>query len=462
MEREEEIHKKITDIEAKLMEQEHRPLKVIKNYFDRNKYAKNDPRRKAVFVSFFWRLFFSPAAIAAGGSLIAIASLIILLYQTTILLEQNSLITNQNEIVIEQNNKINAQNYLVEAQRRSSLQFEVSEILNKINEELNLSSNRTLTTELKGRIIAVTIAMKPYKSYQADTLSKPYSYEKGFLFTSLLNSNIDNTDLTEILEKGNFSNMVLEDVTIGNNRKKDGMIGYYERAYFEGCYFNNVKFNNIHFSESITFENCILDNVQSSIPLCESIIFYSSKIMRSNIGIGIPDELIKRDYYLKFPDAGSIHISNSRIENTLLSSELSYFDNGYVHIQVGEGESFINGSKLKFNDLVISNNKSVSGRIYIKNSFYESKTQTIIVDSSTVIESVYADKILQIYNGHSNTLVNLDIFSRVFHKPGNLPWYHESFDYSYGEYTYLNGNKIKATNNKIKADLERCYIHQKR
>jgi len=156
-------------IEAQLLEQEHRPLKLIKNYFNREKWDENDPRRRAVKVAIFWRILFSPGIIATTGGIIALCSLGVLIWQTSVLLNQNALIKNQNKA-------INQQSYLIEAQRRSSLQFEISEILNRIDDELSRDTiNRKLSPQLKSRIVAATVSMKPYRIYENDTLKEAYS-----------------------------------------------------------------------------------------------------------------------------------------------------------------------------------------------------------------------------------------------------------------------------------------------
>lgn len=201
--------KDLIKIEAQLLEQEHRPFSLLQNFFGRKQWDKEDPRRRAVKSALVYRLFFSPAVIAGTGGIIALASLFILYWQTDVLIDQNKLLQKQNQ-------KIDNQTYLIEAQRRSSLQFEISEILNRIDDELQKEKvNRRLSSQLKSRIIAATVSMKPYRSYENDRLSRPYSYEKGQFFAAIMNSGISNSDLSDILEKGNFSYMFLENITIG-------------------------------------------------------------------------------------------------------------------------------------------------------------------------------------------------------------------------------------------------------
>lgn len=234
------------DFEARLLEQEHRPFTLIKNYINRKQWNEEDPRRKAVKTALLWRIFFSPTMIAGGGGLIALGSLFILFWQTEVLVTQNKLL-------IEQNKKINDQTYLIEAQRRSALQFELSEILNRVDSELSRKGNKEkrLSLELKSRIIAATISMKPYRSYENDSLSQPYSYEKGQLFAYLVNSNVNLLDLKLIFQRANFSNMILEKVVLGANNKET----HFSFTTLEGCYFKNVYFRNFKFDQASSFKD---------------------------------------------------------------------------------------------------------------------------------------------------------------------------------------------------------------
>ncbi len=55
--------KKLIQVEAQLLEQEHRLISCLTNFFSRKKWTKDDPRRKATIISLLWRLFpFSSAS----------------------------------------------------------------------------------------------------------------------------------------------------------------------------------------------------------------------------------------------------------------------------------------------------------------------------------------------------------------------------------------------------------------
>jgi len=114
---------------------------------------------------------------------------------------QNSLLFGQNSRIDTQNYRINIQNNLIEADRRSSLIFLMSNILDRVNEEVKVQKlsvpygidNDSITilkdnfkfhlsNPLIGRIIALSRAFRPYKLLAGDTLSTELvSPERGQL-----------------------------------------------------------------------------------------------------------------------------------------------------------------------------------------------------------------------------------------------------------------------------------------
>lgn len=374
----EDFSKKLTELESKLLEQEHRPFTIIKNFFERTKWGKEDPRRKAIKVSFFWRLFFSPGVLAASGGIIAILSLSILVWQTCILIKQNSLITIQNEKIVEQN-------HLVEAQRRSTLQFEISEILNRISNELKNNESKTLTKELRSRIIAVTLSMRPYRSFENDSLTEPYSYEKGHLFTYLLNSSINLSDLREILSKGNFSYMKLENIVLQNSNPSEDFP--YSDINIKNSYLNNVKILGWQF-DYIKMNNCIIKNLQSSPPFAthlelQSCVISNSRFMNRNsedIFEIFMDRTILEDVQFHGIEKQnrtrnlSLKIESKGYNNLILNNRFEYVD-----LTISSNYA----SSVKFNKIIYYNNNENNiinveknlGHIFF-DSFYSNKELT--------------------------------------------------------------------------------------
>ena len=81
---------KIDKIERELIEQEHRPFKVIANYiYRKRKWPEDLKKQNATKVAFLWRIFFSPAVVASVGGLIALLTLGTLVWQNRIIEEQN-------------------------------------------------------------------------------------------------------------------------------------------------------------------------------------------------------------------------------------------------------------------------------------------------------------------------------------------------------------------------------------
>lgn len=107
----------LNSLEAKLIEQEHRPITLIWNFIKRkSKWKKDDKRRDAATKAIIWRLLFSPTTIAvASGGFLALISVFFL--------------WEQNKLFKFQNNKFEQQNQLIEADRRSSQVFIMGEVL---------------------------------------------------------------------------------------------------------------------------------------------------------------------------------------------------------------------------------------------------------------------------------------------------------------------------------------------
>ncbi|MEQ5789748.1 pentapeptide repeat-containing protein [Muricauda sp. NFXS6] len=92
------MKEQLDKVERELIEQEHRPIKLIANFIDRKEKWPNDKgKQRSAVKAILWRLFFSPAVIAITGGGIAICSLIVLICQNDILISQNKLIKDQNE-----------------------------------------------------------------------------------------------------------------------------------------------------------------------------------------------------------------------------------------------------------------------------------------------------------------------------------------------------------------------------
>lgn len=115
----------------------------------------------------------------------------------------------QNEKLDYQNEKIDYQIHLQESNRRSALIVMMSNIMDKVDEELKecdkLGKSRRLSQQLIGRIAALSQSFKPYRFLEGDTLtSKAYSPERGQLLLAIANSGIDTIGLDQIYAKAVF------------------------------------------------------------------------------------------------------------------------------------------------------------------------------------------------------------------------------------------------------------------
>lgn len=154
------------------------------------------------------------------GLFIASIPIILLWQQNRKMDIQTGLMNVQNDKIEIQNKKINIQNSLIEADRRSSLVFLMSNVLDKVDDEIreqrkelagksieiNDNTKYSLSKPLRNRIIALSKTLKPYKLLDGDTLSpKKTSLERGQLFTALMDINLDSITQNSIVEKGDFS-----------------------------------------------------------------------------------------------------------------------------------------------------------------------------------------------------------------------------------------------------------------
>lgn len=162
--------------------------------------------------------------VAIGGLLGAI-----LLYnQNQLLNGQNELLLSQNDKLDTQNLRLNLQNNLIEADRRSSLVFLMSNVLDRVDAEIALQRQSRveksdtvryrLSKPLISRIVALSRAFRPYRMFQGDTLSeKLVSPERGQLFVSLMENNLDSFTQNTIVRSGDFSNAIIGKIQLDNS-----------------------------------------------------------------------------------------------------------------------------------------------------------------------------------------------------------------------------------------------------
>lgn len=184
--------------------------------------------------------------------------------QTGLFRDQNTKIDIQTDLFKEQNNRLNLQNNLLEADRRSSLVFLMSNILDKVDAEIKEqrdslkkrnqklpeefgprdeipdSIKYVLSKPLISRIVALSLAFKPYRIMKGDKLAKEsMSPERGQLFISLM--------------KNNLSQSTQEEIAFGDFSKADiGAIllwkAWMPHSNFEGANLSYSELTGTHFS----------------------------------------------------------------------------------------------------------------------------------------------------------------------------------------------------------------------
>ena len=242
--------------------------------------------------------------------------------QNDLMDQQKKLMAMQNELIVAQNDKIEIQSHLMESERRAALVFELSSILDEMDEELDALSatfeadsgmsleayhlslkdsfptTKTAIAELNermapysatysyfkeaeestlqfylsgllvGRIIALNKAFKPYRylDEQGKLTTSMRSPERGQMLISLIESGID---LSEILLKADFGYADLPGATFrsyGSNNEGFIALNYIDlsNAFLRGARFDMCTLANSVFSdvkgEDLTFYRSDLDN----------------------------------------------------------------------------------------------------------------------------------------------------------------------------------------------------------
>lgn len=150
----------------------------------------------------------------------------LLLSQNALILGQNDLASNQIELLSGQNLLIKEQSYILESSRRSALLFELTAILDEIDEELDVlhmnrgSSNLAnslpdqLSPHLEARIIALSRSLRPYRYLAGGEITeRELSPERGQLLISLAETDLD---ISQVITLGDFSSADLSGADLSN------------------------------------------------------------------------------------------------------------------------------------------------------------------------------------------------------------------------------------------------------
>lgn len=190
---------------------------------------------------------------------VGLVPLLILLTQTWILDNQNEKLDQQNDLINGQNLLLDQQINLEEGNRRSSYIFLMSNIMDKIDEELKnrQNSTRKLSEELIGRIVSLSHAFRPYRYLEDNQLiPSPLSPERGQLLYALVNSTLDLTTYDHIFARANFSYSDLPQANFSGAYLKGVNLSF---ANIRHGNFKDAILNGANFQES-RLEYAIFDN----------------------------------------------------------------------------------------------------------------------------------------------------------------------------------------------------------
>jgi hypothetical protein len=140
-----------------------------------------------------------------------------------LLMNQNELLQNQNGLLNNQNTLIKHQMSLEEAGRRSALVVLMSNIMDKVDREIEEQKRAnprdslfSLSQSLIGQIAALSHSFKPYRYLvEGDTLIlEPLSPERGQLLITLSMLPLDTLTLFQIYDASTFSNSDLKEAVL--------------------------------------------------------------------------------------------------------------------------------------------------------------------------------------------------------------------------------------------------------
>jgi len=201
-----------------------------------------------------WSVFLFYSLLVGFAGLVGSA----LLYnQNNLIGLQNTTITKQNEIILNQTRRLDQQTYLLEADRRGSLVFLFSNVLDAIDREITNdfkdNNKRDLSDQLIARIIALSNSLKPYQFLDHDELiDKPISPERGQLLVSLIESNLDHSTYDQIFQRANFQYSDLTNVKLESRYLKyiDLKYSKFDNSIIRYCDFSDSDLRYTLFSNA--------------------------------------------------------------------------------------------------------------------------------------------------------------------------------------------------------------------
>ncbi len=209
-----------------------------------------------------WRL----TRIGTFAVMVTIVPMLIMVIQTWMLSRQNDKLEDQNSLLGKQNKRLDQQINLEEGNRRSSLILFMSNIMDRMDDELRSSPSRSLSESLVGRIVSLSQGLRPYRYLENDSLTvRQLSPERGQLLFSLINSNLDKGTYDRIFSRANFNFADLREANFSGAYMRGAHLAF---SSFSEANFNNANLENANLTgaylERATFRNTLMNGINLS------------------------------------------------------------------------------------------------------------------------------------------------------------------------------------------------------
>ncbi len=314
--------------DVRFVEQEHRTIRVVQNWYDAIKGDRRDLKRSA-WLALLWH-FLVPrpgtVAIVAGGLATLIVTMlgVAMAYRANLLLER-------------QNTRIDVQNLLTEAQRRSnSLNAELAIIIPLIEREREsapVKENVILSAGLQSRITNLSISLQPYKTVSivnrkeaSANDNQPYHHRKireifDFIGFSEERSIYEISDELYSPERAQLLSILI--INKVNVSKISGII--LKNSLIRGFNINNVDLSNINLENSridgsffsyvnlvgTNLSNSLITNSSFSRTNFDDLLIFNTKFDYVTMSYIVPSEI---DYWR--PTSQSCSLTNVAVYPT--------------------------------------------------------------------------------------------------------------------------------------------------
>lgn len=231
---------------------------------------------------------------------------------------QTYILNTQNQLLAAQNDRLDQQINLEEGSRRSSLIFLMSNIMDRMGEELKAPNNPNdiLSDALIGRLVSLSQALRPYRYLENDKLiDQPLSPERGQLLISLTNSNLHKSTYQKLFTKADFSyadlqnakfdESYMEGVELSFANLQGADFSYADLKYanlsganLQGARFEETYMNGINFSDA-DLRNSFIGNAKMTHATLKNTDFRYSELsgdFRHSIFDGIRLDSIKMGF----------------------------------------------------------------------------------------------------------------------------------------------------------------------